>query len=111
MMTSEPRWLKLLRAEAERTSIGKVAIRVGYSRTAISQVLAGKYPGDMAKLERMALAALELPLAVACPFLKLNLPTTMCREFSTKAAQIHNPVAMQHWRACQQCPHKAELEC
>ena len=111
MTTSNPRWLDLLRAEAERTSIGKVAVRVGYSRATISLVLAGKDPGDMAKLERMVLAALELPMAVACPFLQLNLPTGMCHEFSTKRPPIHNPVAMQHWRACQQCPHKAELKC
>ena len=110
MTTSDPRWLLLLRAEANKTSIGLASQRVGYSRTAISQALAGKYPGDLAKLERKVLAALELPMAVACPYLSLNLPTTMCREFSLKRAPTHNPVAMQHWRACQQCEHKAECK-
>ncbi|MBA5605860.1 XRE family transcriptional regulator [Duganella sp. FT3S] len=103
MTTSDPRWLQLLRDEAEKTSIGRAALRVGYSRTAISQALSGKYPGDLGKLERMVLAALELPMAVACPYLQLNLPTTMCHEFAAKRAPTHNPVAMQHWRACQQC--------
>ncbi|MYM32234.1 XRE family transcriptional regulator [Duganella sp. CY15W] len=108
MMTSDPRWLRLLRAEADKTSIGRAAIRVGYSRTAVSQALSGKYPGDMAKLERMVLNALELPMAVACPHLLLNLPTTMCHGFSSKAAPTHNPVQMMHWRACQICPNKSD---
>ncbi|NVM78875.1 hypothetical protein FHW83_004706 [Duganella sp. SG902] len=108
MTTSDPRWLKLLRDEADKTSIGRAALRVGYSRTAISQALSAKYPGDMAKLERMVLSALELPMAVACPHLKLNLPTTMCHDFSTKAAPTHNPLHMMHWRACQSCPNKSE---
>lgn len=108
MTTSNPRWLELLRDEARRTSIGRTALRVGYSRTAISQALDGKYPGDLVKLAAKVLAALELPMAVACPYLDLNLPMAMCREFSIKRAPIHNPVSMLHWRACQTCEHRCE---
>ena len=107
---TEPRWLVLLRNEAEKTSIGKAALRVGYSRTAVSQALAGKYPGDMAKFEAKVLAALELPMAVTCPYLGLNLPTVMCNDMSTRAAPTHNPVAMNWWRACQSCEHRCESE-
>ena len=110
MTTSEPRWLALLRAEANRTSIGRAAIRVCYSRTAISLTLDQKYTGDLVKMASRVLAALELPMAVACPYLLLNLPTAMCNDFSTRRAPTHNPFAMQHWRACQQCEQRRE-EC
>lgn len=106
MTTSEPRWLELLRQEAARTSIGRAALRVGYSRPAISQALDGKYPGNLVKMAEKVLAALELPMAVACPYLQLNLPVAMCRDFSTKRAPLHNPVSMIHWRACRKCEHR-----
>lgn len=108
MTTSKPRWLELLAKEAQATSIGKAAEKVGRSRTAVSQALAGKYPGDLVHFEKTVLAALELPMAIACPYFKVNLPTKMCHDFSSKAAPTHNPVSMQHWRACQQCEFRCE---
>ncbi|MYM80563.1 XRE family transcriptional regulator [Duganella sp. FT50W] len=110
MTTSEPRWLQLLRTEAAKTSIGRAAVRVNYSRTSVSLALAGKYTGDLAKMEREVLAVLELPMSIACPYLALKLPTAMCHDFSTRRAPTHNPVAMQHWRACQQCQYKRKDE-
>lgn len=107
---TEPRWLVLLRSEVEKTSIGRAALRVGYSRTAISQALSGKYNRSLDNLEAKVLAALELPMAIACPYLGLNLPTTMCNDMSGRPAPTHNPVAVNWWRACQTCEHRCERE-
>ncbi|AKU21899.1 LysR family transcriptional regulator [Massilia sp. NR 4-1] len=106
--TSNPHWLVLLRAEAERTSIAQAAQRIGYSRTTVSQALSSKYPGDLSKLESAVLMVLEEPLEVDCPYLGLAIPLKMCREFSVKSAPTHNPVAMQHWRACQKCQNRCK---
>lgn len=108
MTTSKPHWLQLLAKAAKATSIGEAAAKVGYSRTAVSQALAGKYPGDLSKMEKKVIQALELPMAVDCPQLKLALPTSMCNQFSAVPAPIHNPVAIQTWRACQTCPNRCE---
>lgn len=108
MTTSKPHWLQLLEKSAKATSIGKTAEVVGYSRTSVSQALAGKYPGDLAKMEQKVLQALELPMAVDCPHLKLKLPTSMCNQFSAVPAPIHNPVSIQIWRACQTCANRCD---
>lgn len=108
MTTSDPRWLELLRCEAVATSIGAVALRLGYSRTAISQVLSGKYPGNTAKIEVAALAVLEAPLTVACPYVGSDIPIDTCRATSTNRAPTHNPVLMWHWAACQQCQNRCK---
>lgn len=102
-MTSDPRWLQLLRNEAERTSIGQAAKRIDYSRATVSLALAGKYTGDLGKLESKVLAVMDG--AVDCPHLRVELPAAMCREYAAKRAPTHNPMAMPHWRACRECQY------
>lgn len=108
MMTSEPRWLELLRAEAARSSIATVAERVGYSRTTISLVLAGKYPGKPAKIATAALAQLEPVVAVECPYLGIAISFEECNQHSGQRAPTHNPAKMHQWRACHQCPNRKQ---
>lgn len=105
---SDPRWLELLRAEAGRTSIGAVAGRVGYSRTAISQVMAGKYPGKPERIAAAVLTALEPVLTVDCPHLGTAIEFHVCDQLAGQRAPTHNPVKMQHWRTCRQCPNRKE---
>lgn len=108
MTTSDARWLDLLRAEAARTSIGAVADRLGYSRTAVSLVLSGKYSG---KTDRIAKAVIELlEQAVACPYLGQPIAADLCRSHATGPAPTHNPLKMAHWRACQQCQNRCKGE-
>lgn len=108
MTTSEPRWLQLVRAEAACTNIAAVALRLGYSRTAVSLVLAGKYPGNAGKIETKALEVLEPILTVACPYLDQDIALADCREHAGQRAPTHNPAKMHHWRACRQCPNRKE---
>lgn len=111
MTTSEiaapaPHWLTVLKAEADRTSMGVVANRVGYSRTSISLVLAGKYPG---KTDRIAEAVMDkLVTAVDCPYLGESLPAEVCRQHATGPAPTHNPLKLAHWRTCRQCPQQPQ---
>lgn len=105
MTTSEPRWLTLLRAEAERTSMRAVAGRLGYSPTAISLVLAGKYAG---KPDRIAKAALALLDVVECPHTGQTMPLVECRTIAHGSAPMHHPMKLGHWRACQRCPNRPQ---
>lgn len=105
MTTSEPRWLQLLRAEAERTSIAAIAVRLGYSRTSISLVLAGKYPVAPDRIAQAAIALLEV---VVCPHAGQTLPLTECRSTALGAAPTHHPMKLSHWRACQRCPNRPQ---
>lgn len=103
MTNSEPRWLTLLRAEAERTSMRAVASRIGYSPASISLVLAGKYAG---KPDRIAKATLALLDVVACPHSQQTMTQDACRAIALGSAPTHHPMKLGHWRACQRCPHR-----
>ncbi|MFB9160177.1 helix-turn-helix domain-containing protein [Chromobacterium violaceum] len=104
---SEPLWLPLLRAEVGRTSIGQAAKLLGYSRTTVSLVLAGKYPGQT---ERVAEVVLHTLGRVACPYLGRDLTPDECKAQSTSQAPTHNPLKLAHWRACQQCQNRCKGE-
>lgn len=106
--TVEPRWMELIRTEAARTTKAAVAERLGYSRTTISLVLAGKYPGRLDKLEKKAIEVLEPPVTVACPHLAQEIPVEQCKEYSLRKVPTHNPQKMAHWRACQECQNKCK---
>lgn len=110
MMTSEPRWMQLVREESARTNITLVAARLGYSRTTISLALAGKYKGSTGKIEAQALHVLEPVLDVACPYLEISIPVADCVGYSAQRAPTHNPNKMHHWRACHQCQNRCKGE-
>jgi hypothetical protein len=106
--TSEPRWLALMRQEADRTTRQSLADRLGYSRTTVSLVLSGTYPGNTEKIATRAIAVLEPVLVVECPYLGVELAIARCAEYSTQRAPTHHPIKMAHWRACQQCQNNCK---
>lgn len=94
--------LELLKAEVERVGMQAVAARLGYSRTTVSLVARGKYPGDP---ERCLARVMEVFGRVQCPYLGEELSGPTCRTYATRSAPTYNPMQLQHWKACQQCPH------
>lgn len=98
-------WLEILKhaVDAPDSSMGKVAEKLGCSRTAISLVLAGKYP---AKTDKMAARVMQVYGRVQCPFLLKEISGKECHDFHTKDAPTSSPFAMRHWRACQNCPNR-----
>lgn len=104
MTSSEPRWLVLLRLAVQTSTIAKVARGLGYSRTAISLVLAGKYPGKTNRIEASVLAHLEQQ--IVCPYLGVIIGADVCHQHINAPAPTHNPLKLAHWRSCQQCPHR-----
>jgi len=95
-------WLDLLRAEAGATSITATALRLGVSRTTVSLCLAERYP---ASTERIEAKVWDVLGQIECPALGGTITATECRTYRERPAPTHNPMAMQHWKACQHCPH------
>lgn len=95
------RALDLLRAEAGRTSIAAAARRIGYSRPAVSMVLAGTYPGRMDRVAVRVLARLD---TVACPADGTVLTAAACREIHGRPMPTSSPRALRRWRECRGCP-------
>lgn len=107
MTTTNPHWLALLRRAAAASSIGQLAKRMGYSRTTLSLVLAGKYPGDTRHVARKALALLD---SCHCPWLQQDIRQADCRTIALAQAPTHHPGKLAHWRACQHCPQRPQGE-
>ena len=97
-----PDWLELLRQKCRETSIGAVAKRLTLSRTALSLCLSGKYG---AKTDRIAERVLRVLGSFHCPMRGEAITPTDCTEQTQRRAPVHNPMAMQGWRVCQQCEH------
>jgi len=103
-MSGESDWMEALRAECARTSQAKVAGRLGYSGSVVSQVLKGAYPGSIERVEQ-AVRGLLMGGRVACPELG-DVEGHVCLDHQ-KRARTHtpsNPFRVRMFRACRKCP-------
>lgn len=92
-------WLPALRAEVERTSQTRTALRLGVSEATISQVLSGKYAANPQRIARRVRGAL-LGEVVDCP-VALEMPLHKCQEIQDrKSGQGGNPVYARAWLCC-----------
>lgn len=103
-----PAWVEVLAQSVDRgKSLGELAGIVGYSKTALSQILTNKYPGNLGRIG----LAIETHLAgatVICPLLGEILVSecdaNQAREFSAASSAR---VAL--WKACRKCEHNTCL--
>ncbi|MFV3126089.1 hypothetical protein [Niveispirillum sp. KHB5.9] len=100
-MQPEATWIADMRMAVDRLgSIKALADHLGYSRTAVSLVLSGKYQKDTAKIE----AAVRARLAqVPCPFLGEAISGGDCVQHQDRAEPAAGTDEFQHWRACMAC--------
>ncbi|MTD32546.1 helix-turn-helix domain-containing protein [Paludibacterium denitrificans] len=92
--------LEVLRQAVEQQGQSAVAKTLGYSRSTISLVLAGKYPG---RTDQVLARVNEELGKVACPYTGETIALTECMTISARKAPTHNRVKMAYWQACQQC--------
>ena len=94
--------LEKLKAVVSESNVTHVAARLDIPRCTLSLVVNDKYPANpkniLAKFE-------SVYSGVQCPHLQADLTRQQCREYATKS-RPSNPLGLQHWRACQNCPHK-----
>lgn len=103
-MTS-PEWLSLLRAAVAATSQAQVGRDLGYSGSAVNQVLQGTYKGSTARIEA---AVLDRYGRLHCPHLGQDLAGVTCQAYRTRPMPTSDPRALRHWAACRRCPHNPQ---
>ncbi|KTT63591.1 hypothetical protein NS383_18860 [Pseudomonas oryzihabitans] len=97
-----PLFIRLLALEVQASDRTRAAARIGMSRTAVSLVLANKYSSpSTAGVERRVLDVLG---RIDCIAVGETLTVEQCQSYRERPAPTHNPMQMQHWRACQHCP-------
>lgn len=96
-------WLDLLRQAVAASSMTAVADKLIVSRTAISLVLAGKYP---AKTDKIAAKVLDTYARHICTHTGIEITHAQCRATATANTPTSSPQAMRQWRACQSCEFK-----
>lgn len=101
------KWFKTLKEQCDTKTAKVVAQEVGYSKSAVSLILNGHYVGKTDRVRDAVLLRYEI---VSCPHLGKVLPMHECVSLANSPAPTHNPIKMQQWRACQNCP-KRPKEC
>ncbi|ANT39884.1 hypothetical protein RGUI_0813 [Rhodovulum sp. P5] len=98
-----PGWVLRLAEECAATSQNRVSRQMGWSGSAISQVLGNKYPGDLDAIERAFKGAFEAA-TVACPELG-EMPSHECQAWRKKARKFSgaNSLRVRMFRACSRC--------
>lgn len=95
-------WLNILRAECNRTSQRKVADKIGYSTSVVSQVLNGSYTGNLDKVKAKVEGAL-MGATVDCPVIG-EIPRDRCIDHQNRRQfAATNPLRVQLHSACQDC--------
>ncbi len=100
-MTQPDRWLEMLREAVAASSQTAVAERLDVSRTTVSLVLAGKYPG---KTDKVAARVLRVFGQVQCTHTGQPIELTVCVSYATRRPPVNNPREMSHFRTCLKCP-------
>jgi len=102
MDANQPSWIAILRDEVAKTNATQVAGVIGYSRTAVSLVLAGKYNGGTDQIAKSVMDAYSDRLM--CPHLKADITPSDCRSFQAAPMPQSEPRKLKHWMACRTCP-------
>ncbi len=93
-----PDWVVVLAQECDRTSQGAAAARLGYSGTAISQILNAKYNAELTAVER-AVRAVFMAVSVECPVFG-RMPSSQCLENQKSERTGRNAHVLA---ACESC--------
>ncbi len=102
-----PEWLSILQTAIKGASLRKIARQLDYSPTVLSLVLNGKYQSPST---RLAARVLQVLGDKDCPFLDKKIPWDECARHRARDVPMSNPTALQHWAACQKCPHNPALQ-
>lgn len=96
--------LELLKNKVAATSQADVARALGYSASAISQVLMGKYQGDDATILQKAEETYGSS-TVICP-VKGEIPLAKCAEHKARPFAATNPERVRMYKACRNCERR-----
>lgn len=101
-------WLDVLAEQCLFTSQKKVSDKLQVSTALISQVLKGKYPGDLTRIEQLVKGAF-MQYSVDCPVLG-EIEKHKCLFHQAREFAATNPQRVMLHKACRSgCPH-SQLE-
>lgn len=101
---SVPDWVLELAGLVDRTGLRAAGARIGYSASAVSTVINGRYPGDLTRIEECVRGAL-MGMNVSCPVLG-DLGRDQCLAWQKKPFAATSSMRVAVWRACRAgCPH------
>lgn len=94
-------WRQILEDAVAGSSVTAAAARLGVSRTSVSLLLNGKYPGNT---ERMAARVMEVygPMR-DCPVYGGKVNDAICTERKAQPMPTSSPWALRRWRECRAC--------
>ncbi|NVM78876.1 hypothetical protein FHW83_004707 [Duganella sp. SG902] len=100
-------WFASLTREVQASNKTRVAEKMGVSRSTLSAVFngIGEYGKGTAGTEKFARLFLGAFGGLPCPYLGEGVSAQYCEEISQGKPPTHNPAAMRHWQACQQCEY------
>ncbi len=99
-----PDWVEELAALADRHGIAGAGKRIGYSGSAVSTVISGKYGGDITRVEQMVRGAL-MAMKVDCPILG-QIGRDRCLTEQKEEFRVTSAMRAQLFHACRNgCPH------
>jgi hypothetical protein len=98
-------WIDELRQLCAETSQGRVAKEMDYSPSVISQVLRGRYRGNIKEVEKAFYGAFK-GRTVACPVLG-EISTSRCRYWQRQGYSNANRMRVQLYKQCKVCEHNS----
>jgi len=97
-------WLKVMAEQVELYGQRAVAEKLKLSRTTVSQVLNHKYPGDMARVQKLVEGA-YMNRTVLCPVLG-EIPLNECLAHQSNTRTTGSPYRIKLYKACRGgCTH------
>jgi len=99
-----PDWVAVLAEHCDIKSQAAIAADVGYSTTAVSQVVTNKYPGDYGAVKKAVEGAL-MGQRINCPVLG-PMRGNRCLEHQKTPYSNANSLRVKLYKACRSgCPH------
>lgn len=99
-------WLIALATCADQERLAGAGKRIGYSGSAVSTIIAGKYAGDLDRVEEMVRGAL-MASTVECPILG-EIGRDRCLTEQNEPFRATSSFRAQLFHACQLCPNRRQ---
>ncbi len=94
-------WLNDLKTACEQTSLANVGRKIGYGKSTISLVLAGKYAGNLNKV-RAAVEKKLIASSVMCPVMG-KISTEQCTANQSRPLMTASSSSTRLFKACKNC--------
>lgn len=100
-----PDWVSVLASHADAHSLKVTGDAIGYSHSLVSNVIAGKYRGDLGRVKERVRGAL-MGLTVECPGTGEPMPRHTCLDWQKKPFEATSQQRCRMYRACRGgCPN------